>query len=122
MKEAIDVIDQYDALLKRALEIAADLPKYVHEPRWAKLEIRGDIVRLSWPHDVLEYDSSVIEEEAVEFSSALLLASAAEIKEWKQQMAAERKRQEAAWHDMRKRQVEAEERRHLAALKAKYGE
>lgn len=124
--EARVAIEEYGALVDRALDIVDQAPywKHISEAEFARLEIAGEQAILRYPE--LEsgyYDSGdTIESRDVSFPAYLLFLSEDVFKKWK---AVER-----AAYDEKERKADAarivererKERAELAALKAKYGE
>lgn len=124
IEAASGAIEAYDALLERALSIIDKAPywTYVHEPFWARLDIEGDEATLSLPraggggYD----DPCTIEREDVTFLTALLFLSEEELAAWKAEQMSLYEEAEQQRKANNRAAAEADERRVLATLKAKY--
>ena len=112
----------YRKLIGRALDVVADAPywSYVGEPGFAHLTIEDDEAVLTWPESESYYDSTSTRTESRRFPVKLLFLSSHDFAAWKL-------REDEAYRECEKERVAAvaanrgaEERRLLAALKAKY--
>jgi hypothetical protein len=116
--KAADVIQAYDDLMRKALTIV-----YFSEPDYARLALlENDEAIVFYPRSESCYDSCSIEQDKSRtFPAALLDASDADVAAWKVERARLDKIAGEHWQANRKKHIEEEERRTLAALKAKYG-
>lgn len=124
--EAERIVEQYEALVLRGLEIVAGAPYWgghlsQEERETANIAVEGSEATLTWFEATTEWESPILERKAATFDVSLLFASAEELAAWKAKQEAiyeeERKRE----HEHARRWKEIEERRQLAELQAKYG-
>jgi hypothetical protein len=120
-------LSEYSQILDRACQITMGPPFWMRaEEEYARLVITGDVATLFWPEvESGYYNSCSIERQSAKFPAELLLMSQDELSAWKAEQkrlyeekeSAERK----AKAEIQAKFNEANERRTLAALKAKYG-
>ena len=120
MSAAKKLIEQYNALVARAIEAVAD-DEYIVEEWACRVSVEGDRATLHYPElEAGYYDDYRTEHRKVSFPAHLLTMPAEEFAAWKRMSKKRKEEANQAAIEESRRQQERLERETLAALKAKY--
>lgn len=127
-KDAIKIIDAYDALVERAVQVVSDRPflAAIDEEHGVTIEIEGDEVVLRWcEYEFDYYGGGHVENNATRFPSFALFMTDDELAAYRKKVNAEDDERNAkvqqAQFAVQKERQEAHEQAVLAQLINRYG-